>query len=59
MPQAPSPPARDLVGFGPEPPDPRWPGGARIAVNFCITYEEGGEMCVLNGDARSTAFWTT
>lgn len=44
---------RDLIGYGGEPPDPKWPGGARVAVNFCINYEEGAEMCVLNGDARS------
>jgi len=46
-------PTRDLAGYGANPPDPQWPGGARIAVNFCITYEEGAEMCVLNGDDRS------
>ena len=41
---------RDLVGYGRNPPDPRWPGGARIAVQFVINYEEGGENCVLHGD---------
>ena len=46
-------PTRDLSGYGANPPDPKWPGGARIAVNFCINYEEGAEMCVLNGDDRS------
>jgi putative urate catabolism protein len=46
-------PSRDLTGYGANPPDPQWPGGARVAVNFCINYEEGAEMCVLNGDARS------
>ncbi|MEM7226112.1 MAG: polysaccharide deacetylase family protein [Pseudomonadota bacterium] len=46
-------PTRDLIGFGPKPPHPRWPHEARIAVNFCINYEEGGEMCMLNGDDRS------
>ncbi len=46
-------PPRDMVGYGRNPPDPKWPGGARIAINFCINYEEGGEMCVLNGDDRS------
>lgn len=49
-------PARDLVGYGQTPPDPRWPGGARIAVQFVINYEEGAENSVLNGDAGSEAF---
>ena len=43
-------PARDLIGYGRNPPRAQWPGGARIAVNFCINYEEGGERCLLNGD---------
>lgn len=47
---------RDLKGYGRTPPDPRWPGGARIAVQFVINYEEGGENCVLHGDAASEAF---
>jgi hypothetical protein len=34
---------RDLAGYGRDPPDPRWPGGARIAVQFVVNYEEGGE----------------
>ena len=46
-------PARDLIGYGRNPPHAQWPGGARIAVNFCINYEEGGERCLLNGDDRS------
>jgi len=46
-------PRRDLRGYGASPPDARWPGSARIAVNFCINYEEGAELCVLNGDDRS------
>jgi allantoinase len=46
-------PSRDLTGYVASPPHPQWPGGARIAVNFCINYEEGAEMCVLNGDERS------
>lgn len=53
MPTDPTLPSRDLIGYGACPPDPIWPGGARIAVNFCINYEEGAEMCVLNGDDRS------
>lgn len=47
---------RNLIGYGATPPDPRWPGGARVAVQFVINYEEGAENCVLNGDARSEAF---
>jgi len=46
-------PTRDLIGYGANPPDPKWPGQARIAVNFCVNYEEGGERCILNGDDRS------
>jgi len=47
---------RDMVGYGRLPPDPRWPDGARIAVQFVLNYEEGGEACVLHGDASSEAF---
>lgn len=47
---------RDMVGYGRNPPDPRWPGGARIAVQFVVNYEEGGENNVLHGDAASEAF---
>ena len=47
---------RDMVGYGRNPPDPRWPGGARIAVQFVLNYEEGGENCILHGDAASEAF---
>jgi allantoinase len=45
--------ARDLVGYGPNPPDPQWPGGARLAVNFVLNYEEGSEYSIANGDGRS------
>ena len=41
---------RDLVGYADQPPDPRWPGGARLALNFVINYEEGGERSVLHDD---------
>jgi putative urate catabolism protein len=41
---------RDLVGYADQPPDPRWPGGARLALNFVINYEEGGERSILHGD---------
>jgi putative urate catabolism protein len=47
---------RDLIGYGASPPDPTWPGGARIAVQFVINYEEGAENCVLHGDAASESF---
>ena len=44
---------RDLVGYAGRPPDPRWPGGARVAVSFVLNYEEGGEASILHGDAHS------
>ncbi|QKV18789.1 allantoinase PuuE [Oricola thermophila] len=44
---------RDLVGYGRTPPDPEWPGGARLAVQFVVNYEEGGESCILDGDPAS------
>ena len=47
---------RDLVGYGPQPPQAAWPGGARIALQFVLNYEEGGENNVLHGDAASEAF---
>jgi len=47
---------RNLSGYGATPPDPAWPGGARIAVQFVVNYEEGGENCLLHGDAASEAF---
>ncbi len=47
---------RDLQGYGAHAPDPNWPGGAKIALQFVINYEEGGENCVLHGDAASEAF---
>ncbi len=47
---------RDLIGYGATPPDPAWPGGAVIAVQFVINYEEGGENSILHGDAASEAF---
>jgi putative urate catabolism protein len=42
---------RDLVGYGARRPDPQWPGGARVAVNFVMNYEEGSEASILDGDA--------
>ena len=47
---------RDLIGYGRNPPHARWPDGARIALQFVLNYEEGGENCVLHGDAASEAF---
>ena len=47
---------RDLVGYGGRPPPAQWPAGARIAVQFVMNYEEGGENCVLHGDPASEAF---
>jgi putative urate catabolism protein len=47
---------RDLVGYGRTPPHPRWPGGARVALQFVLNYEEGGENCVLHGDPASETF---
>ena len=54
MPQEPYP--RDLAGYGRTPPHADWPGGARIAVQLVLNYEEGGEMSVLHGDAASESF---
>ncbi len=50
--------ARDLVGYGSNPPDPKWPGGAPLAVNFVLNYEEGSEYSIGNGDGRSEASLT-
>ncbi|MFO1360722.1 allantoinase PuuE [Plasticicumulans sp.] len=47
---------RDLIGYGRTPPHARWPQQARIAVQFVLNYEEGGENCVLHGDAGSEQF---
>ena len=47
---------RDLVGYGRMPPHAAWPGGARIAVQFVLNYEEGAENCVLHGDRASETF---
>lgn len=50
--------ARDFVGFGQSVPRARWPGDARIAVQFVLNYEEGGERSVLDGDSGSEAALT-
>ena len=55
-PSAPYP--RDLIGYGSRTPHPHWPGEARIAVSLVLNYEEGGEACVLHGDAHSESVLT-
>ena len=47
---------RDLIGYGQHPPHPQWPNQARLALQFVINYEEGGENCILHGDAASESF---
>jgi len=47
---------RDMIGYGPRRPAADWPGGAKIAVQFVLNYEEGGESCLLHGDAASEGF---
>lgn len=47
---------RDLIGYGAKPPHANWPGQARIAVQFVLNYEEGGENSILHGDAASESF---
>ena len=47
---------RDMLGYGGKPPNPKWPGGAYVAVQFVLNYEEGGENNILHGDAASEVF---
>jgi OHCU decarboxylase len=47
---------RNMLGYGQKPPDPRWPNNAKLAVQFVVNYEEGGESCTLHGDNESEAF---
>jgi allantoinase len=47
---------RDLVGYGGHPPHPRWPGGARVAVQFVLNIEEGAESSILEGDAGAESY---
>lgn len=47
---------RNYKGYGENPPDPKWPGGAKLALQVVLNYEEGGENCVLNGDNGSETF---
>ena len=44
---------RDLIGYGNKNPNPSWPNEAKLAVQFVLNYEEGGEYCLLNGDSHS------
>jgi len=47
---------RDLIGYGRKTPDPKWPAGARLALQIVMNYEEGGERSILHGDAESESF---
>ncbi|KAK4615940.1 Putative polysaccharide deacetylase [Fulvia fulva] len=47
---------RDLLGYGPNPPNPNWPNNAKLALSFVLNYEGGGEYSVLNGDSHSESF---
>lgn len=47
---------RDLIGYGANPPHPRWPGDAQIAVSFVLNFEEGGENSILHGDKQSETY---
>src|SRR5262247_4620190 len=47
---------RDLIGYGGRPPDAKWPGGARLALQFVMNYEEGGERSILHGDGEAESF---
>ena len=49
-------PPRDLIGYGQYPPHPRWPGNARIALQFVLNYEEGAERSVVEGDPHAETF---
>ena len=47
---------RDLVGYGANPPNPQWPGNAKLALQFVLNVEEGAEQSILNGDAYSETY---
>ena len=51
-------PVRDFVGYGGNPPDPKWPNDARLAVNFVMNFEEGSEPSFADGDGLSEAALT-
>lgn len=48
--------SRNLIGYGRTPPNPNWPNNSRLALQFVLNYEEGGERCILDGDARAEQF---
>ena len=50
-------PRRDLRGHMGQPPDPRWPGGARLALSFVVNVEEGAELSLTSGDARNESIY--
>ena len=52
------PRSRDFTGYAGKPPDPKWPGGARLAVQFVMNYEEGSEYSIPDGDEQSEAYLT-
>ena len=47
---------RDMTGYGQDSINPKWPNNAKVAVQFVLNYEEGGENCILHGDNASEAF---
>src|SRR6266481_6169916 len=49
--------SRDLLGYAGSPPDPRWPGGARVAVSIVVNFEEGAEFSVTDGDPENEAVY--
>jgi allantoinase len=49
--------ARDFIGYGANSPDPRWPGGARVAISFVVNVEEGAELSIADGDERNEAVY--
>jgi peptidoglycan/xylan/chitin deacetylase (PgdA/CDA1 family) len=49
--------SRDLLGYAGSPPDPRWPGGARVAVSFVVNFEEGAEYSIADGDGENEAVY--
>src|SRR5260370_19106641 len=51
------PRTRDLLGYAGSPPDPRWPGAARVAVSIVVNFEEGGEFSVTDGDPENEAVY--
>jgi hypothetical protein len=51
-------PARDFRGYGKAPPDPKWPGNARVAINVNLNFEGGGERSIIDGDGQSETLLT-